>query len=174
MPCRWVCTGVRMKYCNSFGASGLGPGCITHSALRDSAQNASQNPRDCGVVRACTADIRDTRVCVLFAPVCAGKREQTYDLRWISVNSFFRARFQRERQRIRKERKRRGAGEGEGEGDAATGCSTATSSFFLGFFFFFRLSLILSLLCCGNVALLPRSFVRATADFVAATGNETV
>jgi len=95
MLCRWECTGVRMKYCNSFGAPGLGQDAlpIPHCAI---ASKTPRRPGDRGVnVHTC----RGTFAMRMYACVYTRKREWKYDLRWISVNSFFRARFQKERQR---------------------------------------------------------------------------
>lgn len=139
MPCRWVCTGVRMKYCNSFGAPGLGQDAlpIPHCAIAPKTpRRVRRGERD--VERAYVRDVHTTRV---RARVCVRERERRYDLRWISVNSFFRARFQqhkgqsgwdedeRNRERERKEGEVRGRQREEDRArdrrereEAATGC----------------------------------------------------
>lgn len=97
MPCRWVCTGVRMKYCNSFGAPRLGQDAlpIPHCAIAPKTLRRPGNAR----IRETFAVRVFVRVYTRYSYLRMRKRERRYDLRWISVNSFFRARFQRERQR---------------------------------------------------------------------------
>lgn len=128
MSCRWVCTGVRMKYCNSFGASGLGQDAlpIPHCAI------APKTPRRPGDRAHIPRDVHRARVC---ARIRAREREWRYDLRWISVNSFFGRGFSgrgRENERGERERERHKSAQGvEGKKDGgrrerevATGCGT--------------------------------------------------